>query len=95
MTPSHFRTNENVRDQNEIFHDSSNFGWKSVNSTENQLIFDSLSHKTFKMVLYRVSVDQELEPSECPKRVELCLWLLTNYAPNKAEFNNFFYSDKA
>ncbi len=36
MTPSHFHSNENVRDQNKIFYNSLNFGQKSVNSSENK-----------------------------------------------------------
>ncbi len=48
-----------------------------------------------KLYSYKVSVVQELKPSDCPKRVEFRQRLLTNYAHNKAVFDNFFFSDIA
>ncbi len=47
------------------------------------------------MYLYRVSVVQELKPSDCAKRIQFCQWLLTNYAYIKAAFENFFFNDEA
>ncbi len=51
--------------------------------------------KLFKWYLRRVRVVQKLKPLYCPKKVEFCQRLLTNYAHNKAGFNNFFLGDEA
>ncbi len=50
--------------------------------------------KLLKLHPYRVNVVQELSPSDCPKRIAFCKWIL-RFTNRVADFDYFFFSDEA
>ncbi len=57
----------------------------------------STHHATrlLKLYPYRVSVLHEVNPADCPKRIEFCKWLLHLSRDNIAVFDKFFFSNEA
>ncbi len=50
--------------------------------------------RLLKLYPYRVSVLHEVNPADCPKRIEFCKQLLHLSRDNITVFNKFFFSDE-
>ncbi len=51
--------------------------------------------KLLQIRSYRISACQELLPTDYPKRIEFCKWLLRLYHDSTDPSDNFFFSDEA
>ncbi len=95
MTPSHSHFNKNYEIRMKFSTIYQTFVRKVSAQVKTSYLLIYRSTKLLKLYVYRVSVIPECKPSDCPKRVEFCQRLFTNFACNKAGFYNFFFSDEA